>query len=691
MAAMVQIKNKNGQFLVYDLGGGTFDLALVQSMSGTINVIAHEGINMLGGRDFDRSIVNHYVRPWLINKFNLPENFQKDSKYQKLIGIAKLAAEKAKIELSATESEMLFASDEEVRIKDENGNDIYLEIELQRKDLEDLIREDINKTVELTRKIMKDNGYAHEDIDRIVFIGGPTKMPLIRNILPQELGIPVDLQVDPMTAVARGAAIYAESREWNGTITKRKTSRATDKISADLDIKYDYPSRTSDEKAKIRIKISEKFYNDNLGIQIDALNGWTSGRCAIALNGTIEVLLTEMGDNAFRITLYDKTGKPLNNAVKNFIITRTHATSADIPATQTISVKVRQSAESAQNVLCPIIVKGTSLPAQGEQRFRAMQDLKSGEKDKSLDFELYQDEGAKEPELNLCIGVFRISGDDLEVGMRIRKGDEIVFNWEMSDSGLLRAMLELSSLGQTFYTPKFYIAQAGHQNFDLDQGIKIASTVLESTEKEFKELIDVTGESLTDDILSIKKDIQKQKELLENPIDGDTTRSITEASRYIRQRISKIKHDPYNKEKILTKELDKISQNFDDFAKEHLDEKSIEIFNCNLMHAQKCLFRSMQEDIKDVESNINVMKEIYQKGIWSNPDILQFFFEKAISSSHLYSDKLKYEDLIQRGRDTIEENDIDELRRILFQLNNLRINIDNVNDSLDELATIIRV
>ncbi len=77
MSAMSQSKNKSGQFLVYDLGGGTFDLALVQALNGSVNIVAHEGINMLGGRDFDKSIVNSVVRPWLIENFDLPPDFQK--------------------------------------------------------------------------------------------------------------------------------------------------------------------------------------------------------------------------------------------------------------------------------------------------------------------------------------------------------------------------------------------------------------------------------------------------------------------------------------------------------------------------------------------------------------------------------------------------------------------------------------
>src|SRR5260221_5588009 len=113
-AAMAQANTDSGQFLVYDLGGGTFDLALVQSLSGSINIIGHEGINMLGGQDFDRSLINSIIRPWLINNFGLPVDFQKHAQYARLIGKALIAAESAKIELSTADRSTIFQSDHDI-------------------------------------------------------------------------------------------------------------------------------------------------------------------------------------------------------------------------------------------------------------------------------------------------------------------------------------------------------------------------------------------------------------------------------------------------------------------------------------------------------------------------------------------------------------------------------------------------
>lgn len=687
MSAMSCSKNKNGQFLVYDLGGGTFDLALVQSISGGINIIAHEGINMLGGRDFDRYIVNSFVRPWLLENFDLPQDFQKQEKYRRVIRIAHLAAEKAKIELSTRDSEMIFASDDEVRVQDEKGNDIYLEVELSRADLEELISSEIEKTIELSRKILKDNGYSHEDIDRIVFIGGPTKMPCVRNTVPQELGIPSDLQVDPMTAVAQGAAIYCESREWNGTTTKRKDSRASQETKGEVNIKYDYPSRSSDDKARVRLKASD--IGDGYEVQIDSTSGWTSGRISLTPKTSIGLHLDEMGDNAFRTTVFDKNGKPVKEASAQFVITRTHASSVGIPATQTIAVKVREGANSTRNKLIRILEKGTSLPAEGAERFRAAHELNAGEKEESLDFDIYQDEGTPEPELNLRIGVFKVRGDDLEHGMRIREGDEIIFHWEMSDSGLLKAIVELPSVSQSFDTPKFYVDQAGHQSFDLESGTKLATSVLKDAEEDLQNVKEAIGDDYTEEYQKIEKEIESQRENLDNASEGDTTRAVTEKARHIRQQISKLKHSPENRGKVLKQEILDLAGVFDSLSRENTDLKVAERFDNHKNNALACIDKGDPKSIQEAETHLGEMATINQIELWKNPDFLLAFFKKATDEIYLATDPEKYQLLLKRGIEAIEANNVDELRRVLFALSDLKVNVAGAEQSMAKLASIM--
>ena len=108
VAAVMNImeqEKSDGTFLVYDLGGGTLDIAIAESVAGKVNLIAHGGIAMCGGRDFDRTLVDNVVKPWLRENFKLPEELlQKQN--NRLMRMAAWAAEKAKMELSANEEAM---------------------------------------------------------------------------------------------------------------------------------------------------------------------------------------------------------------------------------------------------------------------------------------------------------------------------------------------------------------------------------------------------------------------------------------------------------------------------------------------------------------------------------------------------------------------------------------------------------
>jgi Hsp70 protein len=246
------------------------------------------------------------------------------------------------------------------------------DVEITRALLEELIAPSLLQTIELTRSIIKTSGYSNADIDRIVFVGGPSKMPWIRERVPRELGIAADLTIDPMTAVAIGAAIFAESREWGASTTRRKATRASTDAGGDIGLKFDYQARTSGEAVRVRLRPDAKAVAARLSVQFDAPErGWTSGRMAVAYDATVDLSARDLGENRFQVTVFDGSGLPLQGAGSTIVITRTHTSAAAIPATQTISVKVRAGATRLNNTLQPIIQKGTPLPANGSQPLKA--------------------------------------------------------------------------------------------------------------------------------------------------------------------------------------------------------------------------------------------------------------------------------------------------------------------------------
>lgn len=689
MTAISQSKQKNGQFLVYDLGGGTFDLALVQTLSGNVSVIAHEGVNMLGGTDFDRLIMDNFVRPWLSDNFALPEGFQKDKKYQRVIKIAQLAAERAKIELSSKNQETIFSSDEEIRTVDEKGKEIFLEIPILRTDFENLIKPDLEQTIELSRKVLKDNGYSPGDIDRVVFIGGPTKMPSVRNLVPHELGIPADVKVDPMTAVALGAAIYAESREWGETTTKRKATRASLDSVENLDIKLDYPARTPDENAKIRLKVGEKLADTKYEYQIDSAQGWTSGRTALSADTVVEVPLTLSGVNVFRLTIFDEQGRPVKAGGSQFSVTRTRASSAGIPATQTISIKVRESITSTENVLQPLIKKGTILPAEGEQAFRVGRDLIGGTEE-SLDFSLFQDEGAREAHLNLCIGTFKIKGSDLEHGEKLREGDSIIFRWRIDDSGTLSAAVSVPSINKIFDAHNFYLDQAGHQSFDLESGTKLAESAVEEAKMELEQLSEALEGSAPPELQETEKEITKQEENLSDASDADATRAVADKARRIRQKISAIKHAPQNRARVIEARLSRTVKFFDNKCRKNADTSIRESFDIQARRANECIASGNPRALQDAERHLEEMGTLAHRVLWQDAEYLTAVFKQQVEKSYLATDKKEYDGTIQRGIEALKANNVDDLRRVIFKLMELQVNSTGTSENLTDLSSILR-
>lgn len=109
VAAVMSVMNEarvDGTFLIYDLGGGTLDIAIAESTAGRVNLLSQGGVAMLGGRDFDRSIYDSITRPWLYENFNLPPNLLADPKYRLLNRMGTWASEKAKIGLSQRDQQI---------------------------------------------------------------------------------------------------------------------------------------------------------------------------------------------------------------------------------------------------------------------------------------------------------------------------------------------------------------------------------------------------------------------------------------------------------------------------------------------------------------------------------------------------------------------------------------------------------
>jgi len=193
-------KKKDQQVAVYDLGGGTFDISILDISNDTVEVKSTNGDTHLGGDDFDKKIID-----WIISEFK-KENGTDLSKDQMALQRIKEAAEKAKIELStSTETEI----NQPFITQGSDGSPVHLVLKLSRAKLEELVGDLVDKTLEPVKTALKDAGFEAKDIEEVIMVGGMTRMPLVQKKVEEFFGKKPNLTVNPDEVVAIGAAVQA--------------------------------------------------------------------------------------------------------------------------------------------------------------------------------------------------------------------------------------------------------------------------------------------------------------------------------------------------------------------------------------------------------------------------------------------------------------------------------------------------
>ena len=185
------------QILVYDLGGGTFDVSIVRIEQGVVEVLASHGDTHLGGDDFDALLVDHVA-----DRFREQHGVDLRDDLRSHATLLR-AVERAKVRLS-TEP---YARIDEEFIATKDGTPLHLSLEVARSDYEEMIRPLIERTMDAVQIALGNAGLLADDIDRIVLAGGATRTPLVRSELRQRTGRDPHLEVDPDLCVALGAAI----------------------------------------------------------------------------------------------------------------------------------------------------------------------------------------------------------------------------------------------------------------------------------------------------------------------------------------------------------------------------------------------------------------------------------------------------------------------------------------------------
>jgi len=659
MSVMRQRKT-DGIFLVYDLGGGTLDIAIAQSTAGRVNLIGHGGIQMCGGRDFDRILRDNVVLPWLFEHFDLPRDVVAEPQFKRLMRLVEWSAEQAKIELSKKEDAVIAMDESEIRMRDLAGDDIYLDVPLTRRRFDELVLEKLDESIAAARETMTKAGVDPRDVGRIVFVGGPTQYKPLRDKIAFELGIAASTDVKPMTAVAEGAAVFAESIDWSSESRGRKKSRGAVSAGGALDLVLNFIARTPDHKARVGLDVRGEAM-PGTEIQIDSLDtGWSSGRAALKKGASFEVPLAKPGENNFKIFVFDSAGGAVALGTDKFVIVRTAASVDAIPASHSIGIKARTKAGGAV-VLEYIVRQGEPLPKKGKKEFKAATTLK-GQGPDSLRFKVWEGEIESPVTDNRWVGMFRITGRDIGDAV-IAAGDKLVCEYEVLDSGNIMLDVSIPSVGGTF--------NSGHNLYSRQEALVDLSAAGKAVEHEIgqmKQRVDDITRHVDDPRLTkarSKLDAAEEMNAKSTGPEeaGEALQNIQEAKKLL----AAARKD--HLKSIRKMELDNLVAFFDQTVRSLAKPTEATAFD-NLAATAR---RTIENNSADFESHLDDLRGRCFGILWRQDWFVIDRFKYFAGNLHLFSNTAEHGQLIEAGNTALKANDMEGLRAVVGRLYSMRI------------------
>lgn len=388
MAYGLDSEKKDGFWLVFDFGGGTFDAALLKVDEGIMKVIDTEGDNHLGGKNLDLAIVDEIIIPHIKENYTIDNILSNDETKNNYREALKAFAEELKNELSFKDSFNLYKEDR-CGI-DDGGEEIDIDITISQSDLGKVLAPIFQKAIDVSQNLLKRKNLKGNSLDALILVGGPTLSPIVRGMLEKQICKP-DTSVNPMTVVAAGAALYASTVDVSEEV--RDQSRDIAKIQ--LDIAYESSTVEMEEYVPIKI-LADKTDGEIPEIVFAEITrgdeAWSSGKVEINTIGeVVEVQLIKDKSNVFNVVLFDDKGNVLDCEPNSFnIIQGSVIGSAPLPYNVGIEIKQKTTGKIVFHTL-----KGTeknnSLPATGiRNALKTQKQIRPGIESDFIKIPIYQ-------------------------------------------------------------------------------------------------------------------------------------------------------------------------------------------------------------------------------------------------------------------------------------------------------------
>jgi molecular chaperone DnaK len=670
-------QSKDGFWLVFDFGGGTFDAALVKSEEGILLVKDTEGDNWLGGKNLDYAIVDEFIIPYLNKNYALDSVLEDTRKKQMLRDVLKRYAEIAKNQMSFKAEWFISVELGVLPIKDDNNEEIEIDITITQQDIERVLSPVFQKSIDITKELLQRNNLKGSDLGALILVGGPTHSPVLRRMLKEQITENVDTSANPMTVVAEGAALFAS------TVSEEVIDTPRDPSKIQLDVKYNATSVDTQEMVNIKVlrdKTTGLFPAKIYVETVRADGAWLSGKKTIGEKPElIEVLLLEGCSNSFTINVYDDLGNKLECQPNQFSILQGIGGLEDMSILP-YNIGIERWFETEEKDLFqPVegLEKNKRMPATGKiSGLKTRKTLRPGVAEDIISIPVYQgayNTAGTNPVLNNKVTEVIISGENMPV--LLPKGSEvdITIKVDRNEQMLFKA-----------YFPAI----------DHTEELKIQIKQTEPPTEDFlsSEIAKAKRRARTVNAIDIVEKLEKLEQQLENEKgDNDGKMKIWNG---IRKELLKLDEA----EKAVSwpkieKELKDNFYEFEDLIRKIKESGYEENLNMDTLEAHADEYkRNINQIIRD--KDLKRAKEL-------NDDIegLRIELTNAITKGQIDVNRIRYHDrefnslrwrdankaraLVNQGLKLIAEGRTDQLRPVLFQIWDLRIDKDDDGTTLE--------
>lgn len=642
LAAGWRAQQSEGYWLIFDLGGGTFDVSLLETHEGFLRVAGHDGDNYLGGRDFDWALVDRVLET--VKRLHGIEVSRADPACADLVRRLKAAAEEAKIELSR-------ARCTDLRVPGVlAGED--LEMEITTAELEEACTPLVQRAVATCHRLLDRHGVGRETLQRVVLVGGPTAMPLVRRMVAQELGAPVATGLDPMTLVAQGAAIHAATK--NLDASARTVGPAPQEA---WRVWLHHPAVSSDLTPYVVGKLVSGDPPRPASVEITRDDGsWQSPSAPVADDGGFSVQVGLLPGRAceFHLRARGPAGEEIPLAPASFRMV--HGTVVhDVPLSRTIGVAL------ADDTVQAYFERGTPLPTRRTFVHRTVEGLARGSGNFLLRIPIVQGELGK---AHLCRLVGTLEIPAAHIRADLTSGSSVEVTLELDGAGCLTARALVPALGQVFEHVAHLLMPTVPPS-ELERGLaglreRVARLTTKSTRRGAAWALQA--------LFAMEPALQEAERDIRAGAGGDADaaqkarRSLLDLDARLEE--LEVRQGWPELEQEATEALawaaEIVSQYGTAPEQKLLDEASAAVMKAQATH-----------DAVELERHLRIVRRLSSAAFGRRPDAWQQRFEAVASRMDEATDLVKARKLVEEGRIACEKGEVERLRAIIMDLGKL--------------------